>query len=376
MRIGIDASCLQHALVGGIGRSLGIFLNEWKAAQEHTFLLYTHGFEPDQSLLGSNIVHRPVEWARGWYNWGVPALAVRDRLSVFFAISCLTPLPFLLAKRPPCVVKFHDANPHAHPEWFPPQQRWRQAFYGRLSALRAAHVITPSASSRRDLVKLLGVPPKLVTVVADAAATHFRPLDRLSAQESVYGKYGIRPRFVLQVGAVHPKRNIPRLIRAMHLVREEYGLPHSLVIVGELQWPQEALAEAVADNNAGDWVHHLTKVGEDDLLLLYNAADVAAYVSMSEGFGLPPLEAMACGTPVVASSVSSIPEVTGTAAVLVDPMDERAIASGIADVLRSAELRSSMRSAGLAQSAKFSWSRSASETLSVLVAAGEGRLPT
>ncbi len=257
------------------------------------------------------------------------------------------------------VVTIHDLAFDVSPELFPATWRWLYRAGVRAAVRRAGAIITPSAATARDLHERYAVDPSRVHVIplasslaasgGDAAAT-IAPL-------------GVRPPFVLFAGTLEPRKNVERLIRAYRRVAAG-GLPHALVLAGPDGWGVGAIAAEIDAGGAGT-VIRLGRVEPADLDALYRAADVVAYPSLYEGFGLPVVEAMARGVPVVTSRVSSIPEVGGDAVVYVDPADEGSIADGLERVLRDEALSADLRRRGPERASGFSWEATARATLDV-----------
>jgi glycosyltransferase involved in cell wall biosynthesis len=233
----------------------------------------------------------------------------------------------------------------------------------RAAVRRADHLLAISEHTRRDLIDLLGAPPAGVTVTHCGVDPTFRPLD--AAQVAAWrARYGLPERFILYVGTLEPRKNVPRLLDAYARLRRRGPVP-PLVLVGGRGWRHAAIDARLAALGLGDAVRFLGYVPAAELPLCYNAAGVFVYPSLYEGFGLPPLEALACGTPVVTSNAASLPEAVGDAAVLVDPRDPAALADALAAALADEPLRQRLRAAGLAQARRFSWRRMAEQTLAV-----------
>jgi glycosyltransferase involved in cell wall biosynthesis len=239
----------------------------------------------------------------------------------------------------------------------------------RHSAKRADRVVTDSAASRADVLRYYGLPPdKVTTIHLGGASAAYHPRPTAAAELAQQG--WARP-FVLYVGAFHERKNVPRLIEAYAQARQTTNLPQHLVLIGKAQPAQRAALEAlIARLGLGDCVHCLPPVAEHALPLFYAAAQAFIYPSRYEGFGLPVLEAMASGTPVITTRSSSLAEVAGDAAVLVDPEDTDALAQAIVTVLTDEALRARLAALGLARAALFSWDTCARQTAEAYAAAG------
>jgi len=273
----------------------------------------------------------------------------------------------------PVVVMVHDLAFEHIPETFNRRSWVQMRLTVRRTVRRAAHVVTPSEFSRRDVIETYGVSPERVTVTREAAALHFRPAAATEI-ERVRQTYGIRGDYILAVGSIQPRKNLARLIRAYSALRRrraEGKLP-KLVLVGKKAWLYGETLRAVEREKLGGRVILTGYVSEGDLPALYSGALAFAYPSYFEGFGLPPLEAMQCGTPVVAGDRTSIPEVVGDAGLLVDPFDENAIASALARVIDDADLRATLRERGLRRAKLFDWRETARSTLRAYTSATGG----
>ena len=289
--------------------------------------------------------------------------------------------PYLLPC--PSVVSLYDLISARYPEYLPsPWARLAFAATTRLAITTARRLITLSAASRRDLAELYGVPPERVTVTPLAADERFQPIAEAKILEAVRRKYDLPERFVLYLGSNKPHKNLVRLVEAWFQVsRSKFQVATAsdvkrgtwnlkLVLAGHWDPRYPQAQQKATELGLGEAVRFLGDVSEADLPALYNLATVFAFPSLYEGFGLPPLEAMACGTPVVCANTSSLPEVVGDAALLFDPLDVPAMAATIAQALSDASLRAALRARGLARARLFSWERTARETLAVYREAG------
>jgi glycosyltransferase involved in cell wall biosynthesis len=238
-------------------------------------------------------------------------------------------------------------------------------YYGAIDrAVREADaVIAVSQSTARDLVELVDAQPEKISVVYEAAEATLGPMPADEAEAIVRERYDIVGPYVLFVGTLEPRKNLPRLIEAFALIRREF--PVQLVIAGGTGWLADAVFETVQRLAVTDGVCFLGDVPPSDLRPLYCAATVLALPSLYEGFGLPPLEAMACGTPVVVSSAGALPEIVGDAGVVVQAEDVEEIAQGLGWVLGNERFRAILAERGLARAAAFSWDRAARETMAV-----------
>jgi glycosyltransferase involved in cell wall biosynthesis len=266
----------------------------------------------------------------------------------------------------PCktVVTIHDISFEFFPDYFPPLQRARMRMLIPASGRRADHVITISEFSKRQLIDTYGMKEDKISVTYLGVAPAFRPLPDADA-EARLARFALSRPYILGVGNLQPRKNILRLIRAFAELRRTQAIPHQLVLVGQMAWKGTEILRAVEDLGLLDAVTMTGYVTDDELVALYGRAAVFVYPSLYEGFGLPILEAMACATPVVTSDVSSMPEVAGDAALLVDPTSEAAIADAVGRVLNDSPLAAAMKLRGLEQSRRFSWPAAAEQTAKI-----------
>lgn len=310
---------------------------------------------------------------------GLPWTSLREHLDLLHVTYNAPPLS-------PCptVVTIHDIAFERYPQFFSPRDRLILKTLVPLSARRAARVITVSQHAKAEIVARYGLSPDKVAVTYEAAGPQFQPVTDPAALEAVRRKYALGDGpFVLALGNLQPRKNIGRLVAAFAKVvngqrstvnREpspktdhgsQFTVHSSLVIAGKAQWRESEIYRSVAEAGLQDCVVFPGYVDDADLPALYSAATLFVYPSLYEGFGLPPLEAMACGTPVLCSNAASLPEVVGDAALSFDPQDTEALAQALADGLVNAGLRVELRERGLCRAAQFSWTRCAVETLAV-----------
>ncbi len=299
-----------------------------------------------------------------------PALAraaARARLDVFY--TPYFPAPLLAPV--PIVVTVHDLIFDREPRY--QTGRWVRYYYRPmmwLSPRRASVVVAVSEATAADLRAFYGVSAGKIAVVPEAAGPQFRPVQDAATLAAVRARHALPERFALAVGVRRPHKNLPALLEAFALARER--IPHDLVLVGEAhtRYLDEVPAMIERLGLAGR-VRLAGHVADADLPALYTLADVFVLPSLLEGFGLPALEAMSCGTPVVAANTSSLPEVVGDAGLLADPRDPPALAEALVRLATDRELHARLRARGLARAGEFSWERTARQVRAVLGRAAE-----
>ena len=287
-------------------------------------------------------------------------LARRRRLDVVHDPTGALPLLLTGAAR---VVTIHDAIPYVYPQTSTRLDWLIYHVWLPLALRRVDAVITDSEQSRKDIITYLPVSPERVVPVSLAADRRFRPMET-SEVEPILRTYDVQSPYILYVGALESRKNLPRLLEAYALLRQ-WSPQWRLVIVGARKWKFSPIFDAVQRLGLETHVTFTGYVEDEHLPALYAGADLFAFPSLYEGFGLPVLEAMACGTPVVTSNASSLPEVAGDAAILVDPHDVEQIVNAMRLVLTQPALAAALRAKGLARAAQFSWERTARETIAV-----------
>lgn len=359
MRFGIDAHHLNGKPQGSRTYLLGLIQELARLAPDDRFYIYSFNPRETRSLVDApNLIHRRIfpETARVRLPFVVPLLELVDHVRVFHSQYICPPASLV-----PEVVSIHDILFETHPDLFVGAFSKRSAWLIRRSAERARFVLTVSDYSRRALLEHYRLAEDKVVVTPDAVDPHrFRPIGSQTALENVKERYRLDAPFVLSVGRLEPRKNLERLIRAFCRVRERVDRNLELVIAGKEDYRFETIHRE-AERLSGA-VRFLGPVPDRDLPGIYNLASVLAYPSLAEGFGMPVLEAMACGTPVVASRRGAILEVGGDAAVWVEPEDEESIAAGIEQALDDSPR---LRKAGLERAERFRWGETARRTLEV-----------
>lgn len=370
MRIGIEATAL-HGLRSGVANyTLNLLRHLWEcpAGKEHEWLLFSNrtlALNGDDPTGRARVIDAyGFRYQSVWRQTLLP-LALRNYRP---ALCHCTNLTAPLWAPCPTVVTIHDLTLKLMPGHHPLRRRAVMGILLAPTARQATHIIAVSETSKRDIVRMLAVPEEKVTVIYEAAASWFQP--RPAAEIApVLRRYSLEAgQYILYVGTIEPRKNLIRLVRAFAEARAA-GRREPLVLVGALGWGFEPVFAEIERLNLRDAVVHLGFVSTDELVALYNGAAVFVFPSLYEGFGLPPLEAMACGTPVITSATSACGELAGEAALLIDPGDEAAIAGALRQVLEDQDLAAELRQRGLAHAARFSWQQAAEKTLAVYEAA-------
>lgn len=275
----------------------------------------------------------------------------------------------------PVVVTIHDLAFEHLPETFTRRGSLQLKLTVRRTARRAARIATVSEYSRQDLLRTYRLAPEKVVTTYNGIEPHFTAQPRAADEAAqVRRRFGIAREFLLAVGSLQPRKNLERLIRTYaRLRREQPGFAPQLVIVGRKLWLAESIFAEVSRQPWASDVILTGYVSDDDLPALYRTASAFVYPSLFEGFGLPPLEAMACGTPVITSNISSLPEVAGSAALLIDPLNEQELAAALQRILNDQPLRARLRAEGVRQAAKFTWRDAAEKTLQLYRESYEAR---
>ena len=281
-----------------------------------------------------------------------------------------------LLGRVPVVVTVHDVSFLEHPEYFTAVRRSQLRYTVAQTVRRAARVLTVSEFSRDAILRAYDISPLKVTVIPNAANPDFRVIGREKAQQAVRTRLGFSAPFVFSVGDLQPRKNQIGLIAAFSRLLHEYPqFKQHLVLTGKETWFTPKVLEAARTSGFADRIHFTGFVEDAELLELYNACDCFVFPSFYEGFGLPILEAMACGRAVACSNTSAMPEVADGAGLLFNPHSTEAIMRAMADILRDSELRSRMERLGVQRAAQFTWQKSARATLDAYAEVVEGRSP-
>lgn len=362
MRIAFDGSTLTSEKTG-----IGFYT-------ENLLLSLADGFCRNLDVISHRelVTSRPLPrdlrtWVRGrgcprtlWMQLVAPTMMKRLVPSVAHFTNSVTPI----WKVAPYVITIHDMTLRLYPRMHPLRRVLLRPL-AELAARRADAVITVSESSRVDTERLLGIPREKIRVIHNGAAPGFRRLEAGNSFEEIRRRYGLAERFVLTVGTIEPRKNLKRLIEAFLRLREKGRLEHQLVCVGRLGWHFREILRFIEDRRLGEQVVLTGYVPSADLPALYNLCEFFVYPSLYEGFGLPVVEAMACGAPVVVANCPALVEVAGDAAELVDPHSIDSIEEALRRLMHCKDLRCELSQRSLEQARRFSWKKAAVETMAL-----------
>lgn len=370
MRIGIDAHAVGSRLGGNETYIVGLLDALGQVESPHEFIGY---FASDKAA---------KSWRKRYENLDIrvfksksslprllaelPLRTAADRLDLLHVQYVAPPI-----RTVPVVATIHDICYEFSPQFFSRSESLQYRSSIRWTARHSRRVITISENSKRDLVNTYGLPPADVDVsYLGVDFSRYRPFAEDAVVEGVLDKHGIRKPYVLAVGNLQPRKNLVRLIDAfVELKRGRRVLPHSLVVVGKAAYRHHDIFGRVREHGLDEQVVFTGYVPDDHLPVLYQGASVFAYPSLYEGFGLPVVEAMACGAPVLTSNSSAIPEVTGGAAMLVDPENTRSITEGLLRILTNPSLAASLAEQGVQRAQGFTWENTARATLAAFESA-------
>lgn len=368
MRIGID-TLAAHRKKTGIGTYISSLVNSLlKVDRENRYTLFVSrenaiifpGDGPNcQKVFGPQIINN-TNLRVLWEHTVLPFKVRQSQVDLLHGPTFVT--PFL--SNVPSVVTIHDMTWFTHPDEHVPLKRGYYQSLIPVAARRAERVIAITESTRKDILRILDVPEEKVVTVHYGVDDIFQPVRDQANLAEIRQRYGIEKEFVLFVGMLEPRKNLVRIVEAFGELKKS-GFEGWLVMAGPQGWGYEETAAKVRQLGLEEYVLFIGPVPHEELPALFSAADLLVYPSLYEGFGLPPLEAMACGTPVIASNISSLPEVTGDAGLLVDPLDVSELAEAMRRVLTDGELRQRMRAKGLERAKRFTWEETARRTLRV-----------
>ncbi len=362
LRIGLDIRCLTGPFTGDRSYWHGLLIGLARLPHSHRIVLLTDrepepGLVPDDGRMELRVI--PAVSGRWWSLVTLAQAANRDLdvLHVQYSASPLLRIPY--------VTTIHDISFRVMPHLFRPMDRWLLNRTVPAAVRNARAVITVSEFSRQEIIDAYGLPPVRVIATPLAVGAHVGPVDLEVARTALRRHYDITRPFVLMVGVLQPRKNMTVAVRAFAAMSRRLGEHWDLVIAGKPGWGQEALRAVIEDEGFTSRVRQIGHVPDAYLSWLYSAADVLLYPSLYEGFGLPPLEAMACGCPVLASDIPAVREVVADAGLLLPPTSEEVWSEALTAVLCDTEQRGRMRDMGKQRAAGFSWEQMAQSTLGV-----------
>ncbi|EHP84940.1 glycosyltransferase family 4 protein [Methanotorris formicicus] len=368
MKIGITSEQLNRPLTGRgyyIYHLIKILSSNTNKNNYDIYLINyknTQMFPNLKHIILENPFKRITKSYQLWYLY-LP-LGLYDISKKVDIVHCINAEPiYLKPKNIKLITTIYDIIPYLFPKTYTFSTSFRFRFILPKTLKISNKIITISHHTKQDIIKHFKIPEDKIKVIHLAANENYKPLNEKEI-EKIREKYNLNYPFILYVGGLEPKKNISTLLKALYKLKKQ-GIKHKLVITGEKRWKYKSIFETIEKLNLQKDVIFTGYVPDEDLPALYNAADLFVYPSLYEGFGLPPLEAMACGTPVITSSTSSLPEVVGDAGIMVNPYDVDELAKAMYEVLTNDGLREELSKKGLERAKLFSWKKCAEEHLKV-----------
>ena len=323
------------------------FLGSFASEQNHLLTVFSHESHP----LGDF-----------WEHFVLPVRLMKKGIDIFHGPASLIPFR---KDHYRVVVTIHDLVAFLFPETIPLKYGAYMRYLLRHAVKRANKIISVSHHTRQDLIEILKVPSEKIIVIHEAPSPIFRPYDPMEVRTFLKERYGIQKKYIYHLGNIEPRKNLIVLLEAFTRVCRELGPEVQLVVSGQKGWLIRSLNQFLKNYPNRDQVFFTGYVPMEELPFFMNGAELFVFPSLYEGFGLPVLEAMSCGTPVISSNRSSIPEIIGSAGILIDPTDTRELADRIIFLLRNREERKRLSLLGKEQAARFSWEEAARKTLDV-----------
>lgn len=363
MRIGIDMRMLRRA---GIGRYIHSLVDElMRIDKDNEYILFLDEDDFDSyTITNENFTKKPLKSKVFSLEeqYRLVSSAWREGLDVFHSPHFVVPLLW----RRNLVTTIHDLIPLIYPETLPSRASRIYCYtMMRAAAIKSRRVVTNSYHTRRDIVRYLKIPETKVKVIYQGVNENYHPVESERILKEVKKRYKTSEKFILYVGEWKPHKNILRLMRAFHELKTKTRIPHKLVVGGRKDSRYPEIPALARDLELETDIIFPGYIPEEDLPVLYSAADLFVFPSLYEGFGFPVLEAMACGTPVVSSDTSSLSEIAGDAAIFVNPHSVEQIAQAMQEVLKDAKLRLKLVRKGVERARLFTWEKSGRETLRV-----------
>ncbi|RJQ33529.1 MAG: glycosyltransferase family 1 protein [Actinobacteria bacterium] len=363
MKITIDASGALGNRTGVGNYIYNLVNNLCDIGQENQYQLYFNYVRPKENpFIGFNQVKNrfPVKFSR-YLNKFFPIEICTGKVDIFHGPNYFVPQK-TKAKR---VVTIHDLGFILYPD----AMLGNDASYYLKKVPKlieeSDHVITISKSTKKDLIEQLGVAKEKISVTHMAAGEDFKPIDDKRRLKTTLNKYQLPDKYLLAVATLEPRKNISTLVKALSVLKKSKKLTQKLVVVGGSGWKSDSLSKEIKEYGLEDEIIFPGFIGQEDLPFIYNACSLFLFPSIYEGFGIPLLEALSCGKPCISSNTSSMPEVAGDAAILIDPLDANSWADNIVDLLENPAKEEDLSKKALIQTQKFSWQKTAKQTLLV-----------
>ena len=368
MRVGIDARPLNKQRTGIGNYVQGLVELLPIVAPQHDYLLYSNRRLDSQFPEGAfqQQIDRAFRWCPGsfWVLGRGARLARRDSLDVYWSTQAILPpgMPAGVLR----IVTVHDLVWLRHPETMTRYVRLVQTMCSRKAIIEADYIVVISRSTQDELIRTLGVPREKTKLVYPGVAGRYRPEDQVKAAEYISRKYTVPPRYMATVGTVEPRKNLKLLVEALRILKSRHQLDCPLLVVGASGWKSSPLFREIrmAGLTEND-IRFLGYIPDEDMPLIYSGAQVFLFPTLYEGFGLPPVEAMACGASVIASDAPPMPEVLGEAAILEPPTSGESFATAILRVLTDDQLRGALRAKGIRQAQSFQYETSVKQLLEI-----------
>lgn len=375
--IGIDYTPAyeQGAGIGRTVRGLVSALAQLDSKTDYRLFVAGANTKSLPPQLASNFAYRPSHispkwWARIWHRAQIPYAIenILGNISLYHATDFVLPP---IHKKTKSIVTIHDLSYIRVPETASPSLKaYLDAVVPR-SLHRATHIHAVSEMTRQDIISLYQIPPEKISVIFNAVEPHFKPI---TPTQELFTKYNIpNVPYIITVGTVQPRKNYSRLVKALAQLRTKHDI--HLVVVGGNGWLEDEFYATIRNTKMTDYVHLTGFVADKELPALYTGAQMMVFPSLYEGFGIPILEAMACGVPVVSSNTSSLPEVAEDAALLIDPYSVDEIHNALERVITDQNLCKTLIQSGLKQALKFTWEQSAKQLLGLYGQLLEDKMP-
>lgn len=363
MRIGVDARPLREKQTSGIPRYVASLLTALaKIDSKNEYVLYAH--KEFEASYGDNFTRKygaVTRYGSVWMQAELPWWLNRDKIDLFWGTQHI--LPLSMSHNIKSVLTVHDLVHYVFPETMRPMNLLINKLIIPPSIRRTDAIVADTEWTLNDVRRFLNPQSKVMEVVHLGINPFFYPRPKPESRQLIKERYGLNQPFLLTLGTFEPRKNIKGTFRAFSLLADK--IPHHLVVVGQKGWKNKDVVKDILKSHVIDRIHFMGYVEDPLIPVFYSAADAFIFPSLYEGFGLPPLEAMACGTPVVCSNVSSIPEVVGHAAELVDPQKPEDIARGILSIVDDSKHRDQLTAVGLEQVKRFRWETAAQKMLNV-----------